>query len=96
MASYAAVTAVSFPAVHGEALVCVQAKPVSVPGGKPVIVLVAPTLPTTTEVPVSETLPPRSPKEVAAAGISKIGTTGLPKAGIMAADSSGSRHEQIE
>jgi hypothetical protein len=82
MASYAVVTAESSPDVQGAALVGVQKNPVAVPvGEKPVIVLVAPTLPTTTEVPVFETLPPRSPKELAAAGISKIGA---PKAGITA------------
>jgi len=82
-----------FPAVQGAALVDEQAKPDAVPGGKPVIVLVAPTFPTTVELPVSETLPPRSPKELAAAGMSKIGI-GLPKAGWIAATSSGRRHEE--
>ena len=69
MALYAVVTSESFPPVQGAILVGVQAKPVSVPGGKPVIVLVAPTLPMTTEVPVLEILPPRSPKELAGVGM---------------------------
>lgn len=91
MASYAVVTAESSPDVQGAALVGVQKKPVAVPvGEKPVIVLVAPTFPLTSEVPVFETLPPRSPKELAVAGISKIG---LPKAG-MAATNSGKNTEQ--
>jgi hypothetical protein len=80
---YAVVTSESFPDVQGEELVGVQTKPVAVPGGKPVTVLVAPTLPVTTEVPVFETLPPNSPKELAGDGIeNKIG---LPKAGTTAA-----------
>jgi hypothetical protein len=67
MSPYAAVTAVSCPAVQGAALVGVQMKPVAVPfdAPKPVIVLVAPTLPVIAEVPVFETLPPRSPKVLA-------------------------------
>ena len=51
--------------------------PVAVPGGKPVIVVVAPTLPLTTEVPVLEIVPPISPKEEALPrliGAAKAGT----------------------
>jgi hypothetical protein len=70
------------PEVQGELLVGVQTNPIAVPGGKPVTVLVAPTLPMTTEVPVFETLPPKSPKELAGDGIDKIGP---PTAGITAA-----------
>jgi hypothetical protein len=78
MALYAVVTAESFPNVQGAALVGVQTKPLAVPGGKPVAVLVAPTLPTTTEVPVFEILPPRSPNELAEGGTEN---RLLPKAG---------------
>jgi hypothetical protein len=76
--SNAVVVSESFPDVQGAALVAVQMKPVAVPGVKPVIVLVAPTLPVTTEVPVFETLPPKSPKELEGEGMDK---SGLPKAG---------------
>jgi hypothetical protein len=44
----------------------------------------------TEEVPVFETVPPRSPKESAEVGISKIG---LPKAGVTATNS-GKSNEQ--
>jgi hypothetical protein len=60
-AVYAFVTAVSFPAVQGAPLVGVQIKPVAVPP-LIVIVFIAPTLPVTTEVPVFDIVPPRSPK----------------------------------
>jgi len=60
-ALYAAVTAVVSPAAHDGG----QTKPVAVPGGNPVFVIVAPTLPVTTEVPVFDTVPPRSPKLLA-------------------------------
>lgn len=81
----AVVTSVLFTDVHGEALVGVQTKPLAVPGGKPETVVVPPTLPVTTELPVFETplgAPPKSPKELAGDGIDKIG---LPKAGATAA-----------
>lgn len=62
---YAGVTAELLADVQGAALVGVQTKPVAVPGGKPVTVLVAPTFPTTMDVPVFEIAPPRSSKELA-------------------------------
>jgi hypothetical protein len=76
MALYAAVTAASFPLVQGAPLVGVQTKPVAVPGGKPVIVDVAPTLPVTTEVPVFDIPPepPMSPKELAVPRLRSIGS----------------------
>src|ERR1035441_7604829 len=54
-------------------------RPTAVPGGKPVIVIVAPTLPVTTEVPVFEIVPPSSPKEKA---LARFGASTPPKTGI--------------
>jgi hypothetical protein len=66
----------------------VNTVPVAVPGGKPVIVTVAPTSPTTldangavTDVPVFEIVPPRSPKELAVPRLIIV----LPKTGMTAA-----------